>query len=73
MNEIDNHESDPIVDYTTTDGLSDAAHERIAKAAYFIWMSEGCPQGREEAHWQEAQRQLLREEVGPGNAAGDPS
>jgi hypothetical protein len=67
MNETDNNESNPMVNHTTTDGLSDAPHERIAKAAYFIWVSEGRPEGREEAHWQEAQQQLLRDDTG-GNS-----
>jgi len=73
MNQTDNTESNPIVDHTTTDGLSDAAHQRIAKAAYFIWVSEGCPEGREEAHWHEAQLQLLRKEALSNNVGGDPS
>jgi len=67
MSQTDNNESNPIVSHTTTDELSGAPHERIAEAAYFIWVSEGCPEGREAAHWQEAQQQLLRDDTG-GNS-----
>lgn len=31
---------------------------QIAACAYLIWQSEGCPNGREEAHWLEAEAQL---------------
>jgi Protein of unknown function (DUF2934) len=67
MDQTDNNESNPLVNHTTTDGLSDTPHERIAKVAYFIWVAEGCPKGREEAHWQEARQQLLREDAGGNN------
>lgn len=67
MDQTDNDKSNPIVDHTTTDGLSDVPHGRIAEAAYFIWVSEGRPEGREEAHWQEAQQQLFREDAGGNN------
>jgi Protein of unknown function (DUF2934) len=74
MDEPNINESNPIVDdHTTTGGHSDDAHERIAKAAYFIWVSQGYPEGKDEAHWHEAQQQLLREEAGPKNAAGNQS
>jgi hypothetical protein len=33
--------------------------EEIAVAAYYLWQQEGCPEGREQAHWQAA-REYLR-------------
>ncbi|MBT0957490.1 DUF2934 domain-containing protein [Alphaproteobacteria bacterium KMM 3653] len=30
----------------------------ISEAAYHIWLSEGQPDGRDEAHWQQAIEQL---------------
>lgn len=38
-----------------------ANHERIATLAYQIWEDEGCPEGRCEVHWQEAERRLRTE------------
>jgi hypothetical protein len=32
--------------------------EEVTKLAYFIYMEEGCPQGREKEHWLEAERRL---------------
>jgi pimeloyl-ACP methyl ester carboxylesterase len=29
-------------------------HERIAEIAYFVWLSEGQPEGRAEEHWRQA-------------------
>ena len=34
------------------------APEEIAEAAYFLWLAEGCPEGREEDHWHRAQAAL---------------
>jgi hypothetical protein len=32
--------------------MSDSDQEkRIRERAYFIWLAEGCPEGRAEAHW----------------------
>jgi hypothetical protein len=33
-------------------------HEDIAKVAYALWESNGCPQGSAECDWLEAERQL---------------
>jgi hypothetical protein len=38
-------------------GLSD---ELIARRAYDIWMSRGCPAGQELENWLEAERQLAK-------------
>jgi hypothetical protein len=32
--------------------------EEISVAAYFLWQQEGCPEGREQAHWQAARENL---------------
>lgn len=29
-------------------------HRRIRERAYFLWLEEGCPEGRAAAHWQQA-------------------
>ena len=36
--------------------------ERIRNRAYAIWEREGCPEGRHEAHWEQARQELLDEE-----------
>jgi hypothetical protein len=41
----------------TKQNLEQAVRER----AYFLWLAEGCPDGRADAHWQHAQDQHLRE------------
>jgi hypothetical protein len=33
-------------------------HEEIARAAYFLWMQEGCPHGRDKEHWYRALERL---------------
>jgi hypothetical protein len=37
--------------------------QRIQQRAYQLWESEGRPQGREQAHWQQAQRELTAQSV----------
>ena len=41
-----------------------AREERIRAKAYQIWLDEGCPNGRDEAHWERA-RQLVAIEDNP--------
>jgi hypothetical protein len=36
----------------------DWLEERIREQAYHIWKEEGCPDGRAEAHWEQARRVL---------------
>ena len=36
----------------------DRLEERIREQAYHIWKEEGCPEGRAEAHWEQARRVL---------------
>jgi len=33
--------------------------EAIRELAYHIWVSEGCPAGRDLDHWHQAEKQLL--------------
>ena len=61
MDQTNDISSDTIVDNVTVDEKRDAAHDRIAIAAYFIWLFEGCPEGRDQAHWHEAEMQLSGE------------
>jgi hypothetical protein len=36
----------------------DWLEQRIREQAYHIWKDEGCPEGRAEAHWEQARRVL---------------
>ena len=69
MNEI---ESDPHVSHAGTDGRPGANHEQVATLAYFIWLYEGCPEGRDKSNWDDAEEQLRTEQheanVGTGRA-----
>ena len=38
--------------------------QRIQQRAYQLWESEGRPEGREHAHWQQAQRELTAQPAG---------
>ena len=54
----------------------DPTDEEIALCAYRIWLQEGCPQGRDRAHWLKAREQLLgrvKEKSAAGNPSQDPS
>ncbi|MGR3378516.1 DUF2934 domain-containing protein [Salipiger abyssi] len=31
---------------------------QIAEAAYFLWLNEGCPEGKQALHWAEASASL---------------
>jgi hypothetical protein len=33
-------------------------YNHVALCAYFIWLSEGCPHGRDQEHWLNAEKQL---------------
>ena len=35
---------------------------RIRERAYAIWEREGCPEGRHDAHWEQARQELMDEE-----------
>jgi hypothetical protein len=40
------------------DGVS---QEEIARVAHALWLTEGCPEGRDQEHWFRAEEQLKRE------------
>jgi hypothetical protein len=35
--------------------------EEIAARAYKIWQQQGCPEGREEQHWWQAEQEIIRD------------
>jgi Protein of unknown function (DUF2934) len=41
--------------------MSNEKHSRIEQRAREIWQREGCPDGRAEAHWKQAEEELARE------------
>lgn len=49
---------------------SSSSHENIARRAHQIWQEAGQPEGREEAHWQQAEGELRAEPVRTGAAGG---
>jgi len=51
----------------------DPTDEEIALCAYRIWLQEGCPQGRDRAHWLKAREQLLSGRAKEKSAADDLS
>lgn len=47
--------------------------DRIREQAYFIWLEEGQPQGRDKEHWEQAERMIERmEELAKDDERGDP-
>ena len=34
-------------------------HERVRERAHQLWLQEGCPEGRGDEHWQQAQHDVL--------------
>jgi hypothetical protein len=36
--------------------------ERIRERAYYIWLQEGRPEGRDKEHWELAKAQIVAEE-----------
>src|SRR3712207_2674291 len=34
-------------------------YERVRERAHQLWLQEGCPEGRGDEHWQQAQRDVL--------------
>jgi hypothetical protein len=43
---------------------SDDLQQRIQQRAYELWENEGRPQGREHAHWQQAEREIAGRSAG---------
>jgi hypothetical protein len=46
--------------------------ERIRERAYRIWESEGRPEGRQDAHWEQARRECEAEEVARAGETSPP-
>lgn len=44
--------------------------KRIAERAHHLWEREGCPHGRDRAHWEEARRQIDLEDGAPLPSGG---
>ena len=44
---------------------SPAKETRIRNLAYMLWMEDGCPEGRAQKHWLEAEDMLRAEEADP--------
>jgi hypothetical protein len=40
------------------DSISEPTQEQIAVCAFAIWEREGCPEGRADEHWHQAEVQL---------------
>ena len=38
--------------------MSDDREQWLQQRAYAIWEIEGCPEGRDRAHWEQAEREL---------------
>ena len=34
-------------------------NERIRHEAYLLWLEDGCPHGRDEVHWHQAEQVIL--------------
>jgi hypothetical protein len=51
---------------------NDEREQLIRTKAYYIWLDEGCPEGRADWHWQVA-TQLVATEVGSVDLAPPPS
>ena len=47
--------------------------EQIAICAYLIWEKEGCPQGRDAAHWLQAEKQLHADCLHENGTAAKPA
>jgi hypothetical protein len=44
--------------------------EAIRERAYHLWIAAGCPEGNPDAHWLNAQRELLATSVAVSKPAG---
>jgi hypothetical protein len=34
-------------------------HFQIAEKAYQIWLTEGCPEGKDKIHWEKAKQEIV--------------
>jgi hypothetical protein len=46
------------VELNTESNAEARKEETIRQRAYEIWLSEGCPEGRENEHWEQAAREV---------------
>jgi hypothetical protein len=46
--------------------------DRIREIAYFLWLEEGCPEGRAERHWSAAEAFLASDESERKQTEGEP-
>lgn len=57
--------------------MSDERDAQIRDRAYRIWQSEGEPEGRDQDHWSQAERELDDEDAAPvepaARAPGKPT
>jgi hypothetical protein len=44
---------------TRADASAGPSYDDIAARAYAIWKAQGCPEGRENEHWREAEEELM--------------
>jgi Protein of unknown function (DUF2934) len=44
--------------------------QAIRERAYHLWIAAGCPEGNSDAHWLDAQRELLASSVAVSESAG---
>ena len=42
--------------------------QAIRERAYHLWIAAGCPEGNSDAHWLDAQRELLTSSVAAGTS-----
>jgi Protein of unknown function (DUF2934) len=42
--------------------MQDDIEQRIRERAYYIWLQEGCPEGRDKVHWDMASELVAIEE-----------
>jgi hypothetical protein len=44
---------------------------KVRQRAYALWEAAGCPEGREEEHWLQAEEEIRRAERGDGLQGSD--
>lgn len=52
--------------------MSDDRDDLIRKRAHEIWLSEGSPEGREQAHWQQAEKEIDAESTDRDGISATP-
>ena len=41
--------------------MDEATEERVRQRAYTLWQLQGCPNGREKEHWDQAVQEICRD------------